>query len=84
MNQLREVYSELRLRKDFDKLSDKRIEDSCGWLFPIEVPAKMEWVVNAMFKDEQIIVPTQQEADCIAREEQILSLLLQARKKAWR
>jgi len=74
---MKKTYTELRMRKDFDKIPIKEIKESIGWTEPF----KKQWDVNLLFEGEGMTVKDQAIAHILANTEQIKAMLIKLLNK---
>lgn len=71
---LRKIHSLERLKRNLDDLSLKQVRNLCGF---VEPDANGNWEVSLMFEGEGMTCETQEHAEIISTQEQILSLMIQ-------
>ena len=77
MDKLRKIHCVERMKKGFDDLGIKKVRDMCGYYEPEEINDRIVWEVTLMFEGEGMTCKTQTEAESVANQHMIMSLMLQ-------
>jgi len=77
IDNIRKIYCEERIKKDFDKIKLKELKNLCGWVdFELHKKGTGVWTVSTLFEDEYMDFDNQQDAEIYANTEMIKGMLL--------